>query len=186
MPSSFIRIVVLCAVLAAIAVAMPKIAPDLLASVFRGDVASPKPVGASPKPVAKLSTQQARPRGGRKVAIDADPRGHFLVEASVNGRRIEVIVDTGATTVALTASTARRLGISLRDSDYSARISTANGVVGAAPVVLSEIRLGGITIRDVPALVVPGKALEVNLLGMSFLNRLTKFEIGGGQLVLTE
>ena len=144
----------------------------------------PKPVGR--RRAARHRPPNARPRAGRKVAIDAGPRGHFVVEASVNGRRIEVIVDTGATTVALTASTARRLGISLRDSDYSARISTANGVVGAAPVVLSEIRLGGITIRDVPALVVPGKALEVNLLGMSFLNRLTKFEVGGGQLVLIE
>ena len=160
---------------------MPRIAPDFLASAFRhnSDVPAAKPVAPPPAEVS-------RSLGGRRVAIDADARGHFLVDATVNGRTVAVVVDTGATTVALTAETARRLGIHLAQSDYRAPISTANGVVAAAPVVLDEIRLGGITVRNVAAMVVPGNALEVNLLGMSFLGRLTKFEVGGGQLVLTE
>lgn len=180
LPSSVLRLVVLCAVLAGLAAATPKIAPDLVASLFRTET-------ASPKPVVEVPSQQPRHQvTGRRVAIDADPRGHFLVDAKVNGRSVEAVVDTGATTVALTAETARRLGIRLSASDYRAPISTANGVVSAAPVILAEIRLGSITVRDVTAMVVPGNALEVNLLGMSFLSRLTRFESSGGRMVLTE
>jgi aspartyl protease family protein len=134
----------------------------------------------SPAPIARA------PQGTRKVAIPADASTHYFADAVVNGHTISVIVDTGATAVALTEESARRLGIRPAQSEFTARISTANGVVGAAPIVISEIRLGAITVRNVPAIVVPGNALGVNLLGMSFLSRLHKFEVGGGQLVLTQ
>jgi aspartyl protease family protein len=134
----------------------------------------------SPAPVART------PKGTRKVAIPADASTHYIADAVVNGHTIRVIVDTGATAVALTEDSARRLGIRPTPSEFTARISTANGVVGAAPIVISEIRLGAITVRNVPAIVVPGNSLGVNLLGMSFLSRLHKFEVGGGQLVLTQ
>jgi aspartyl protease family protein len=176
-PVNFIRVALICGLLAALAMSAPKFAPDLLAAFL------PK---EEPATSATASAARPRPPAGRKVAIDADPRGHFFADAVVEGRTISVVVDTGATTVALTAETARRLGIRLSPAAYNQPISTANGVVAAAPVTLSEIRLGGITVRDVGALVVPSNALDVNLLGMTFLSRLTKFEVGGGQLVLTE
>ena len=59
-------------------------------------------------------------------------------------------------------------------------------VTGAAPIALADIKVGGIHLRNVDAMVVPGNALGVDLLGMSFLNRLTKFQLGGGQLVLVQ
>jgi aspartyl protease family protein len=128
----------------------------------------------------------ARPAGGRRATLRADPRGHFLGEAVVNGRRVDVIVDTGATSVALTDETARRLGIHPAASAYNVPIATANGMARAAMVRLSEIRLGGVTVRNVDALVAQRDALGINLLRMSFLSRLSKFEMAHGQLVLTE
>ena len=180
MHASLLRLIAICAAFAAVALAVPKFAPGLLAAYFRSDAA------ATATPATTVPATNTGPLAGRKLAIDAGPGGHFVTNAVIEGRTISVIVDTGATTVALTSDTARRLGIQLSPADYTARISTANGVVPAAPVTLSGISLGAIAVRNVPALVVPGNALEINLLGMTFLNRLTKFEVGGGQLVLIE
>ncbi|HMN84818.1 MAG TPA: TIGR02281 family clan AA aspartic protease [Bauldia sp.] len=69
-------------------------------------------------------------------------------------------------------------------SDFRYAVSTANGTVMVAMVELAEVRVGGITVRDVAATVVPGDALRTNLLGMSFLGRLSRFEMAGDQLVL--
>jgi aspartyl protease family protein len=170
---SFSRLIVFVVGLAFVAVFVPKVGPRLLAGIF----AAPAPSAAS------LGERSA---DGRQIALRADPHGHFIVEAIVNGRQIEMMVDTGATIVALTADTAHRLGIDPAESDYKAPLSTANGIVAAAPLSLAEIRVGGIAIHDVEAAIVPGQALPVNLLGMSFLKRLSKFELAGGQLLLVE
>ncbi len=159
------RLVVISAVIALLALAAPALAPDLIASF--------EPQAA----IATAESEQAP--GARKVAIGADDRGHFITVAAINGRTIEVVIDTGATTVALTQGTARRLGIALAAADYTVRIDTANGVVRAAPVVVAAISVGNVTIHDVAAVVVEGDTLELNLLGMSFLSRLTKFEAAG-------
>jgi aspartyl protease family protein len=145
-----------------------------------------RPAPAPAVTTAKHDDDDARPAGGRRATLRADPRGHFLGEAVVNGRRVDVMVDTGATSVALTDETARRLGIHPAASAYNVPIATANGMARAAMVRLSEIRLGGVTVRNVDALVAQREALGINLLGMSFLSRLSKFEMAHGQLVLTE
>jgi aspartyl protease family protein len=69
-------------------------------------------------------------------------------------------------------------------ADFTQPVATANGTVKAAPVKVSEIRVGGIVVRNVEAMVVPGDALSVDLLGMSYLSRLAKFESSNGRLVL--
>ncbi len=94
------------------------------------------------------------------------------------------MVDTGATTVAINEETARWLGIRPRQADYRLPISTANGMIRAAPVVLRSVTVSGIQVRDVEAVVVRGDVLRVNLLGMSFFSRLSRFEIAGDRLVL--
>jgi aspartyl protease family protein len=172
------------------AVAAPAVAPSLLsAALHLGDAGSDSPAPApvvepaSPPP-APVETQ--RRDDFRRVALSANAEGHFVADASVNGSRVTLMVDTGATTVALTDATARRLGIYPLKSAYDVRLSTANGTVMAARVTLREIRLGGLSVRNVTAVVVPGNALPVDLLGMSFLSRLAKFEIAGRQLVLTQ
>ncbi len=175
------RLVIFAMVLSAIAVTAPRLAPGLLSAVLhRGDAAT----AVSPVPVA--NAVQPAPPDRRRVTLSADAEGHFIAEAVIDGRTVTVMVDTGATLVALTEATARRLGIHPVRSDYRERLSTANGVVMAARVTLDDIRLGDVFLRDVEAVIVPGSALPVDLLGMSFLGRLSKFEIAGRQLVLSQ
>ncbi len=81
-------------------------------------------------------------------------------------------------------SDAARIGIHPARSDYTATVSTANGKVNAAPARLERIDVGGITVYDVPALVLPDELLWKNLLGMSFLSRLKRYEVANGRMVL--
>ncbi len=89
-----------------------------------------------------------------------DSHGHFRVEGRVDGRRVDFLVDTGASMMALTARDAATLGIHPAESDYTIAVSTANGTVHAAPVTLNRVEIGGITVRDVAAMVLPENALE--------------------------
>ncbi len=177
----FARVVAFAAVLSALAVLAPSLAPGLLSAVLHPESATATtPAAPAPRPAPALGA------GFRQVALGANSQGHFVADAVIDGSPVTVMVDTGATTVALTDATARRLGIYPPASAYRERLSTANGVVMAARVTLDEIRLGNVALRDVTAVVVPGEALPVDLLGMSFLSRLSKFEIAGGQLVLSQ
>lgn len=119
------------------------------------------------------------------VVLEADASGHYLVDGSVDGRPVRFVVDTGATRVALSAETARRIGLSVDRSAFTALTRTANGTVSAAPVRLGEVRVGGVRIADVDALVMPEGALGVDLLGMSFLSRLGGIRVSGRQMVLS-
>ena len=71
-------------------------------------------------------------------------------------------------------------------SDYTATVSTANGKIKAAPAKLDRIEVGDITVYDVPALVLPDEALGENLLGVSFLSRLKRYEYADGRMVLEQ
>jgi clan AA aspartic protease (TIGR02281 family) len=119
-----------------------------------------------------------------EVTVPADARGHFFVQATVNGTRVRMMVDTGATGVVLSREDARRIGINPQPSEFTARTSTANGVVAVAPIVLNEVTVGEILMRDVPALVHPDSRFQGSLLGMSFLSRLSQFEVSRGRLIL--
>jgi aspartyl protease family protein len=120
------------------------------------------------------------------VTLNADQRGHFQVDGIVDGRRIDFMVDTGASVIALRETDASRLGIHPAERDYTARVSTANGSIAAAPVTLDRVEIGGITVRNVAALVLSDRALSQNLLGMSFLSRLRRVEMGNSRLVLEQ
>lgn len=122
----------------------------------------------------------------REVRLDADARGHFVVEAAVNERPVTMIADTGATLVVLSYEDAERLGLSPRGLDFSGRASTANGTARVAPLTLTSLRVADITLRDVPAAVAEPGALGTNLLGMSFLGRLKRFEMQGDELLLVQ
>jgi aspartyl protease family protein len=121
---------------------------------------------------------------GRHFRIVADPSGHFLVDALIEGRNVDALVDTGATAVALRYEDARAMGLVRPSDEFDARVSTANGIARARKVRLSRVRVGTITVSDVDALVTEPGALGVNLLGMSFLRRLARFEVSGGTLLL--
>lgn len=123
---------------------------------------------------------------GRIVALRAGDDGHFRADASVNGRRLAMLVDTGATNIVLSAEDAERVGVRPRASDYVVPISTANGKISAAAVLIDEVRVGPIGIRSVPALVLKPGLLDHSLLGMSFFSRLRQFEMRGRELVLRD
>jgi len=103
----------------------------------------------------------------------------------VDGRRLELVVDTGASAVALRASDAARLGIHPSERDYSIKVATANGITRAALVQLRMVEVGNIVVRDVPALVHGDDALGVNLLGMTFLSKL-RWTHERGKLILEQ
>jgi aspartyl protease family protein len=129
-------------------------------------------------------SSQRTSSGSRSVVLQSD-RGHYFTDARVDGRNVAFMVDTGATQIALRESDAATLGYRPRASDYTVRVSTANGEGRAARIELTRVEVGDITVRDVTALVVPDKALNINLLGMSFLSRV-RWTQDHGQLVLEQ
>ena len=120
------------------------------------------------------------------VIVARDRLGHFRAEGRIDGRRLDFLIDTGASVVVLTANDAASLGLHPSESEYRAMMKTANGVVRAAPTTLDMVEVGGIMVRDVPAVVMPDGVLSENLLGMSFLSRLRHFEYSDGRMVLEQ
>lgn len=142
-----------------------------------------KPAPVPPAASAAVPSAPAQ-SGQRIVSIGRDHRGHFQANGKVDGRSVSFMVDTGASVIALTEREADRLGIRPMRGAYTASVSTANGVVRAAPVTLNSVDIGGLVVRDVRALVVPGGALSENLLGLSYLTRLKRFEYSNNRLLL--
>ena len=120
------------------------------------------------------------------VTLTADDRGHFAVEAEINGRGVDVMVDTGATLVALTYEDAERAGIFLRPSDFTHFVSTANGRAKVAPITIERLSIGPITVRNIQGAVSERGKMRQTLLGMSFLGRLSRVDMRAGTLVLHE
>ncbi len=125
----------------------------------------------------------ARP-GNPTLTVSADYRGHYLVHPTIENYRLTMMVDSGASVVALTARDARALGFNLRPGDYRMAMNTANGVVRGARVNLREIRLGDILVRNVEAVVLPEGVLSISLLGTSFLGKLRGYEVQAGKMIL--
>src|SRR6266851_2987359 len=126
-----------------------------------GGAAAVAPLGAPSAPTAAIADPVS---GGSRVVIEPDARGHFRVEGAIDGRRLDFVVDTGASVVTLTESDAARLGFHPASRDFVAQIKT----------------------RNVTAVVLPDEALSENLLGLSFLSRLHRFEYRDGRLVLED
>ncbi len=134
----------------------------------------------------KLAAPQTEVLLGRKVRLPADERGHFLAGFKLNGRSVEALIDTGATTVAINRTTARRIGLHLRNVDFKYEVRTANGATRAASATIERMQIGRISVENVPAAVLDDAALDGTLIGMSFLNRLSKFQVEGGSLLLVQ
>jgi aspartyl protease family protein len=126
----------------------------------------------------------AQATAGRSVEVMRPREGDFLVRADINGARVPMLVDTGASSVVLSAEAAKAAGLPVQLLKYDVPIETANGRSRAASVVLDRITIGGIVERKVPALVSSPGDLKTSLLGMSFLKRLDSFEVHGERLVL--
>jgi aspartyl protease family protein len=121
---------------------------------------------------------------GRTVEIGRTNAGDFAVSAQINGARVAMVLDTGASSVVLTRDDAKAAGLPLEVLTYTVNIDTANGRARAAPVTLDRIAIGGLEERSVEALVAQPGQLKTSLLGMSFLNRLQSWEVSGDRLLL--
>ena len=122
----------------------------------------------------------------RSLSIPRDFRGHFLTEGRIDGQRIGFMVDTGASVVALNETSAARFGLRPSRGDYSATVTTANGTIKAARTRIAMVEIGELVVRDVDAMVLPDAALSENLLGLSFLSKLKRFEYANGRLVMEQ
>jgi aspartyl protease family protein len=116
--------------------------------------------------------------------LKAQSNGHYYATADINGSDIKVVIDTGATAVALPYEDAERAGLRPRNLNFSVPISTANGVVNAAQVELARVTVDGVRVDGVQGLVMPKGALNITLLGMSYLSKLRGFKVEEGVLSL--
>jgi aspartyl protease family protein len=124
---------------------------------------------------------RAAASGQASVTLKAESQGHFIVNGQINGGTARMLLDTGATMVALPASDAARLGIDYRKGQVG-QVSTANGIVPVYRVKLNTVKLGDIELNQVDATVME-HGLPIILLGMSFLNR-TEMRRAGEQMTL--
>lgn len=158
---------------------------DQVKSVTSGILGLPTAEQMAERQIAEEKASRITSNGlNDTVRLTAGRNGHFFAPVDINGRQIDVMVDTGASMVALTYEDAERAGIFVSPSDFTARSRTANGIARAAIVMIDEIEIGGITVRDVRGSVAEPGRQHITLLGMSFLGRLKSFQMQQGELLL--
>jgi aspartyl protease family protein len=154
------------AVMVVVALALPRLAPGLMDS-------APKAPESAAKGAPKKAASLASPPG--QAVIRSDRRGHFVSDIEIEGKRVRAMVDTGATVVALRYEDAERMGLIRSGTKFNRQVSTANGVARAMAVRLNRVDVENVTVYDVEALVMERGRMDTNLLGMSFLRRLSRF-----------
>lgn len=146
-----------------------------------------KPARTAAIAVTRMAPAPAsEPMLGRKALVRPDPRGHFVAEFRLNGRAVEAMIDTGATVIAINRATARRIGVAVANADFKYEVRTANGIAKAAVVSIDRVQIGKISLDGIEAMVLDDGALDGVLIGMSFLQRLSKFQVEQGALVLQQ
>lgn len=126
------------------------------------------------------------PAAASSAEIPADAQGHFVTTADIQHSSITVLIDTGASAVALSYEDAEQAGLKPHNLTFNVPIATANGLVQAARVTLDRVEIGNVRVRDVDGIVLPKGAFNGTLLGMSFLNRLSSFKFEDGRLYLKD
>ena len=148
---------------------LPGIASDMISQVA--------PQGTTLTVPAPVETE-------RLVRLRRQPGGHFVARAVVNGETLQMVIDTGATTIVLKPADAEQIGINISGLSYDVPVETANGSAFAAPVKLRSVLVGPVGLGNVDALVAKPGTLDQSLLGMSFLSRLKSYEFSGDFLTL--
>lgn len=127
---------------------------------------------------------EGRTSGERAIRIRRRGDGHFVANMTIDGARVPMLVDTGASTIVLRPADAQALGIDTQALSFSVPVQTANGTAYAAAVRLRRVSIGPIDLQDLDALVTPPGALKESLLGLNFLRRLRSYEFSGDFLTL--
>ncbi|MDN3712150.1 TIGR02281 family clan AA aspartic protease [Paracoccus cavernae] len=120
---------------------------------------------------------------GGRIEIPVSSDGHYYLTVTLNGEEVDFVVDTGATTIALSRDEARRIGVDTDNLAFTAQARTANGIVPTAPVIIRDVQIGDIHDRNVSAVVVDGD-LGMPLLGMTYLSRFARVSIESDRLIL--
>lgn len=166
-------------------VAMGWFVPDMMVNkTSLSDNAGKDTIGL--KQASQPAPQAAEAISSGSVKLKAGPGGHYVAEFKMNGKSVTALVDTGASSVAINKSTAKRLGINVSPKDFVYGVSTANGETKAARATIREIQIGRIKVRDVDAMILDDRALDGTLLGMTFLSRLDSFGVTDGNLILKQ
>lgn len=133
--------------------------------------------------VAPAPKVKSKSSGG-SITLEKNPRdGQFWTDARINNKKVTLLVDTGASAVALTPEDAKRAGVRLKSLDYNIPVNTAGGQVMAARTTLKSVKVGPIKVKDVSAFVIP-EGLHVSLLGMTYLGEVRKIEVSPSKMVL--
>jgi aspartyl protease family protein len=136
------------------------------------------------EPDATASVGSASMDDGRYYVLKANDGGHFAGRFRINGKPVDSMIDTGATFVTMSETTARTLGYGGNELNFRYEVSTANGKVKAARVTLKSIDIGTVSVRNVDAMVIRGKELAYPLIGMSFLKKLSGYRAENDELKL--
>ena len=128
--------------------------------------------------VAELFPNQLQANANGTLSVRAREDGHFYIEALINGLPVNFLIDTGASELVLSQQDAQRVGVDLRRLSYTRQYSTANGMVGGAPIRIARLQVGPLRLDDFQASVNGGQ-LDNSLMGMAALRRLGGVRIDG-------
>jgi aspartyl protease family protein len=140
------------------------------------------PAAAGPKMVSSAPGDASASMAPVETKLERMPNGHFYAEGNVNGQPVRLVVDTGASTVALTIADAQRIGVPFSTGAFTVIGSGASGPVRGQDVMLDRVEVGGKEVRGVRAAVVEG--LDVSLLGQTYLSRITSVQMSGDSMTL--
>tara|TARA_B100001179_G_C18590642_1_gene404505 strand:- start:1084 stop:1593 length:510 start_codon:yes stop_codon:yes gene_type:complete len=143
---------------------------------------------SEPEPVVAENTEKDfRPEapGPRATALRMENDGHYWADAQLEGKRVKLMVDTGASMIALSRRDAERMGHKIEDLDFKYEVRTAGGMTQGAYILIDEVVIGNVKVKDVDALVI-ATGLETSLLGMSFLKKLSSFEFRKNSLIIRQ
>jgi aspartyl protease family protein len=132
----------------------------------------------------KSSQPTANKRGSGIAYVRLDRRNQFTTDIEIEGKPFKGVIDTGASTVVVRYEDAKALGLFRKGEKWTHTVSTANGNGRAMSVRLNSLGIGDLTVYDVEALVLTPGAVATNLIGMSLLRRLSKFEVRPDMIVL--
>jgi aspartyl protease family protein len=133
--------------------------------------------------MAELLPGKVQINGDGTLTVHAREGGHFFIQAQADGKPVQFMVDTGATDIVLAPDDARKLGIDVEHLKYYRRYNTANGMGLGASAELRELKVGNVTLKNVPVSV-NRTEMDDSLLGMAFLKRFSRYEVRGNVLTL--
>ncbi|CAN7728440.1 TIGR02281 family clan AA aspartic protease [Mesorhizobium sp. LjNodule214] len=146
------------------------------------DIASRVTAGFVPGSPLALGVED----GHATVTLDKADTGHFEARIMINGAPIRAVVDTGATSIVLTAEDAQAAGFNPAALNFTIPVSTANGMARAAAVKTDEVAIGGIVRKDMPVMIAAPGMLGQSLLGMNFISSLSGFDVRGDRMILRD